>query len=602
MMCIYLYFRRLRTIGLLPFFLFCWCWTSFAQKQIACFTPEQLDEIYKSNFLDINLLMDKERWNLTQSQEDALFEKDGESFEYGLITWKNPLSFDTSVVFRFYHKTDFPNIIELKVNENCFNSIQAAVNKKYKGTHILRTETQYKRTIYGKHEQEEFSIVFSEALDGSAYWILYCPAEIDSIISEIKEEKERLRAEYEAKKKTIEDALFSSDSLKILGKLDLALSILEPLQDSFEEYNELIYIKIERLKADIKTQNINRLIEEGETLYGLQKWEDAEKKFNELMELDPGNTTAIKYLELIAKKYEIIETRDKIIYDYQKTNSESYTSFLNRLEKWFNQVVTDNAKGKYNISLTIHFDTLGVNQSAYALKDSRSNVQKNAAADMDSSFTQLLDSLFQGNILTPSSMEGILVNAKKEGNYYLEWNICRKRLIMKDIDTKIKPQSKFIDKDMAVVRHVTGNYPVCVGVYLFSVKNKTINGNSYADIKLDKFRTVGPEAMAYSLLCPGAGTLAATRGDKGWGTTIGFTLLGVASIVCHNEFAIKKDIPNANYITIGLGVAAGIVHVTDMFIALYKGCQNLKKSKMVREALKNGSIEILQENIVIPQN
>ena len=337
------------------------CYNGVAQKQIGCFSVEQLEEIYSSNSLDVNLLLAKERWNLTNSQENAVFEKDGESMEYGVITWKNPLSFDTAVIFHFYYKPDYPNIIEMNVSENCYVSLQAAMGKKYKHAPVSLTEGQYKQTIYGKQEQTEYLVVFSEALDRSAYWVLYCPTKIDKIFSERKAERQRLKAEQEAKRRRIEDALFSADSLRGLGKPEQALVFVERLPKDFEEYNEVITFKIEIIKKEIKTKKIKQSTEEGELLYEQQKWEQAEKKFNEVLELDKDNQAATHYLELIEKKYDVIDSVKKgVVYDYQKFNPNAYASVLTRLEKGFNDISSASPDKQLNASV-VYRSTIRLN-------------------------------------------------------------------------------------------------------------------------------------------------------------------------------------------------------------------------------------------------
>ena len=50
--------------------------------------------------------------------------------------------------------------------------------------------------------------------------------------------------------------------------------------------------------------NVDDLLEEGMTFYGLGKFEEAAKKWNKVLELDPANAQALEYLDIVREDLE----------------------------------------------------------------------------------------------------------------------------------------------------------------------------------------------------------------------------------------------------------------------------------------------------------
>ena len=148
-------------------------------------------------------------------------------------------------------------------------------------------------------------------------------------------------------------------------------------------------------------------------------------------------------------------------------------------------------------------------------------------------------------------------------------------------------------------------------------KNKKINNHIYKDISLTDYKIAGgPSNALYSLIIPGLGTKKVTYGKKGSKRMKNFFIwAAVATSVKLISNSFYTDYLNAtsqedmdqnyknattyNYIYVGSLSICGTICITDFFSALSKGTKNKKKSKRLRDELKNGPVTISNNKIKI---
>jgi hypothetical protein len=94
--------------------------------------------------------------------------------------------------------------------------------------------------------------------------------------------------------------------------------------------------------------------------------------------------------------------------------------------------------------------------------------------------------------------------------------------------------------------------------------------------------------------------MAATQGRKGWGifsSVVVFAGIGTAGILVstHLEKKGKINSQDATYIRYGAYgsfAVAGVIHFSDIFVALKRGLNNLEKSRALKAKLKENSVNI----------
>ena len=150
--------------------------------------------------------------------------------------------------------------------------------------------------------------------------------------------------------------------------------------------------------------------------------------------------------------------------------------------------------------------------------------------------------------------------------------------------------------------------------YIFKIKDKEVNGKSFSDINLVNFRTVGPNAALLSMLMPGMGALKVTYGQKGWGRftcflissglAIGSKLYSDAQYKSYlnatNQTDIDKLYKNANIshkVALISGAVSASIYLHDIIWVLSKGAKNKKSSKILRNKLKQGPVNVQNQKI-----
>ncbi|MEN9997033.1 MAG: hypothetical protein RI922_23 [Bacteroidota bacterium] len=149
---------------------------------------------------------------------------------------------------------------------------------------------------------------------------------LDGVLAKIAEQ-EALGAEAAAKKQKFDQAMADAD----------ALFKTEKWEDAKAKYNEAIALdataalpkeKVKACEAKLlelskdkeKTEKINALLTEANSLFGAEKWNDSKVKYNEVLALDATNAEAKKQLEAIAKKQQEIAA--------QEANNEKFNKLV----------------------------------------------------------------------------------------------------------------------------------------------------------------------------------------------------------------------------------------------------------------------------------
>lgn len=157
---------------------------------------------------------------------------------------------------------------------------------------------------------------------------------------------------------------------------------------------------------------------------------------------------------------------------------------------------------------------------------------------------------------------------------------------------------------MTVIERFIDNQVFRYGKFTFEIYE---NENIIFDIKLLKYKVLGPEAIFYSVITPGIGTIKVTYGEKGWGRFTCFMLSsglaigsGVYSKMQYENYLSANRISEINRFyrlsnlshkiaLITCSISASI-YLYDLIWVFNNGLKNLNMSKVIVKKSSNKSI------------
>ncbi|MDR1627842.1 MAG: tetratricopeptide repeat protein [Oscillospiraceae bacterium] len=581
-----------------------------------CLTKDKIVELYQSS-MEAVTYMSKNNWTREElySERNQEFIYQGKTLLFCKMKWKSLMNLKEiffTLYYYSYEQDTISNIIELTTEEiNCYNAIFNQVIEEIKNSPSSFSEEKDENLHSKIYDiRGKYTIIFIETLKGTpSYTVRICnQPQLERIIANIENEHK----EKQKKLDYVDDAFERYENLVESGNYDEALRTVDSLWDVIPEYNPKIITKREEIMALRKERKIKHKLNEGNNYYRNNQFEKAKECYEEVLNLTlQKHPEANRMLDSISRKMAIINSRDTIIYRYRDLRQAAFSSLTETISQNINNFIDNTEKGEFKLTLLVDFDTQQQNASSIDI------IADDEAFDKKEPFyytyiDRLL--LLDLSTLSPPLMENIAINAADTLIVPLLWNSKQITVTRKFK----KPPTIGAKKGFGEYREIiqsnfnTNQQYAASGRYTFVVKTKrvfnvndrTVTAN-YMDISLKKFRTVGPEAMLYSMICPGAGNLAATQGKKGWGsffTTLIFAGLGSAAILQTQKHYIPIDAKYDKYMKYGAYASfgiAGIIWTVDIFKALSRGCKNLKLSKQLRRELKMGEQSIVREPVVI---
>jgi tetratricopeptide (TPR) repeat protein len=427
-----------------------------------------------------------------------------------------------------------------------------------------------------------------------------CATVATMVLSSINEEY------ADAVLKRCENLVKSGDYQKALDTMNSVWNIIIP-----EDKNKIIRKKKDEIDALIKEQKIQDEFNKCNNYYRNNQFEEAKECYEQ--QVRNKHPEAKKMLDSTIHKMiilNIMNSRDTTIHTYRKLQPAAFSSLTETISQNINKFINSTKKGEFKLTLLINFDIQQKDTSSVNIIADEEAFKKEP---FYYDFITRLRLLYLPT-LSPPLIENIPVNATDKFIVPLRWNseqitVVRKFEKPPTIEGK-KDFGRF--QDIILSKFNTNRQYAATGRYTFVVKTKYVfDANfenipaKYTDISLKKFYTVGPEAMLYSMICPGAGNLVATQGKKGWGslfTTLIFAGLGSAAILQTKTHYLPIDAKYDKYMQYGAYTSfgiAGIIWTVDIFKALSRGCKNLKSSKELRQELRKREQSIVREPIVI---
>jgi tetratricopeptide (TPR) repeat protein len=390
--------------------------------------------------------------------------------------------------------------------------------------------------------------------------------------------------------------LNKGDSLYRVNQFDDALLVFKEggncsTAKTFEE-------RIKKTEKTILDNKIQSIRVQAETSFAEKHYALAKEQYESILKLNNSDTDAKNKIGQLEELINILSKRSTTTLTYENSNKAEFIDFRNGLIKNINQRISENQDGFLKFNYTISFDTLGKNLSA----------PESISTSM-SDYPAYLSSIAENGTLKPYSEKGYFINTRATMNVEIDWKTSLATYTSKYAQIATDERSGQKRNEITDFIHRQSHQ---YGKFQFEIKDKNLNGRSYSDIKLIDHRTVGPEAALLSMLMPGMGTLKATYGNKGWKRLTYFLISSSiavgAELYSRNQYQQYLNATNLKDIDsyynlanrshqvslICGGISAGI-YITDVVWVFARGCQNLKKSKVLKNQLKQGPVEVINQ-------
>jgi hypothetical protein len=564
-----------------------------AQENLDCISKRILMDVQRFSLDQVRSIMNNEGWvfdDAKSKQSFNYFDVDLD-INYSVVSWKKHLNYhDDKIVF--YYSPNRENILIYQTNLLCFNRLEKNFADMSKSTKSENDEliTQYKedsitidfRQFTNDYANDQYSIVIFNSLD------------LEEEIKYLNEQAEKLKKAEEEKKIKYTKSLNQGDSLLAIKEFENAK--IQYLLAQGIENNAQLKLKIDLCNNEI-CKELNAF---GDSLLISKRYNEAQSKFEEVIEIDNINVHASEKIKEIENIKSLLKRRSIEIFSYKNTNQSDLLNFQSKLIDDLSSRINYSQNGYLNLSYLIAFDTLGINNSLV------SNISSSIKE-----YPSFLSSSPVASTLKPAEQSGVFLAAQENVTLNANWSLYN--VVFKSTSKGIF-SDRFSDQNVASAEKYLKKQQLKYGEYEIEIKEKNVNGNSYSDINLVNYNTVGPEAVFLSMLMPGMGTLKVTYGEKGWGRFAWFLLSSSFALgskffsdrqydnylKATNQSDIDKYYNSANLshkIALISGGLSATIYLTDIISVISKGSKNLKESYSMRNQLKKGPVTIQNQSI-----
>ena len=645
------------------FFIFCINLTN-AQNKSNCLSKINLLKMQSSSLGEIRNFLNGEGWTLENVKSDQAFQYFDVTLNYNIISWQKS-AYPGNEHLILYNNPEKPNIIIYQANSTCFNELLNQFPPKQGKTTVESNKllTVYKenaitiefREYNNANSDHHYSVLIFKTADLFRE-LQTLKANEEKIIKDEQEKKENIKKEeiekeeIENEKKSkynnnisdgnklfelgqFEEAKFKylaakeikfnenitakislcdnaicdkiiakGDSVYSKSEFESALKIYNQAK-SFNSTSYVLQEKISSTKARILEKKVEVIKKTAINYFNNKKFEKAIDSYNSILQIDNANVYATQKIKEIHEIKNILTKRKTNIFSYKETNSLDFSLFKTDLLYDINSKINNSSNGYIDLNYKISFDTLGQNHSSIIKINSSIN-----------NYDAFLTSISK-KTLKPSIEGGYFLATNENIKFDLKWE-SKKTTFKYSSKKGIFQSHNNINLNVGNIENYINAQNFNYGKYIFEIKNKVSNGNSFDDIKLIKYKMAGPGSALYSILMPGMGTLKVTYGTKGWGRFTFFLLTSCLAItsklysdeqyINHEKAApgTEKEKYYENY-TLGYnsalisGSIAATFYLYDILWVFSKGIKNLKESKSLRQQLQKGPIKIENQSITI---
>jgi len=568
----------------------------------SCFTLDKVKKIYASTFLEINSMLYQENWEITVNANQTHFVFGNDSVLCDNFSqWKYDLSAEKRVL-SLYRTKGIDPILLLQTSKNCYETLESSLSKNNQ-----KIEEDAVRRLKIIRVKKGMDFIFSSPNNPQSYLIIVCNyTQLDSLIKAQIAEKNNYEMVLYEQRKFIQTTIEQADSLKNVNHYAAAILVLkQALNQPFLERDELIGeipgIKnlIDTMEKEWEIKKFNAYCQLADSAFAKENYALAKENWLQAKQINRNAPEISQRLEEIAKIESMLITRKDSVFNYKFYNKSTCENIQSSIFRKIKGFFLNLDAGNFNFNFTLSTDTLKQNLSSHEINSFllSSGTKPFSFIDYREPWSLFLDSLIQSPSILPVKINNLYVNTSTVFQYHSSWKTELTKVISGVKKIRIVPKNIPAEDTRIIKEYFKNDWTLPNGEYTIERKNILFQDSSFSTLTLKKYYVVGPEAIAYSMLLPGAGSLAATQGRKGWAalsTFIGFTGLAIAEIVWANTLKpgpIKNAIKYVSYGTFGI---SGVIYICDMFIALKHGMDNLKKSRALKEKLNENYI-YLQE-------
>jgi tetratricopeptide (TPR) repeat protein len=538
----------------------CMANTLAAQTPAHCLTQGQLQEIQERNVDDTRMFLSHIGWYFQGQTSDHGWVHNAEVLSYHQSVWTN--SAGPGGRLEVFHYPGKPHVVVYHTDETCSDKIQGQIGTQtgtepQPGGQTLRLGGQTLR-LGGLHWR-----FAPDVYTGYTRQIeVLNKAALNQDAAAIQEREAAERAAAAAEEKAYRDKVREGDRAKASGYYTKAIvhyreaialrddgTLWEPIRycermnclyrevradsayragnytlalDLYREAigcsagKENIQTKMRLMERMIREQQLAAKKKEADRWYEEKRYAAALKVYNEMLQIDPGNSHARQRAQEMRLMLDFLQRRSTTVFRYGKMQQRAWsdwkTGLLNQLESRSSQ----SESGSCEARLYVRFDTSG-----------RSIGNTQVTRCTDQTLRTYLDAYSRSATLLPAKDNGYFVGAEDELRLRMDWKTSPCMIsINGNRDFSVVPPSAH----SRLMSDFLRNRKAGPGNYQFRAKEKTLNGLAYTDISLHAFdNRKTAEGMWRTLLLPGAGARWLSYGTKGKRSSKRFLFLsGVA--------------------------------------------------------------------------
>jgi len=598
------FFRNLLII--FPVFL----WLSISihgQTTANCFNLERIKRLYNSTFIEINSILFRESWEIVSNSTYAPFVFENDTLKYDRFSkWNYDLSVN-KIWLSLYRKQGLQPVLVLQVSKNCYEAIEAELKLNNPIAAQVVEDVTLRLRIF--QIQEGVDLVLPSTKSKS-YLITICNYDqVESLMIAQKAEKEAGTDLLQEQILFIETTLEQADSLKNLGNYAAALLLLEQaMTQPFIEREELtteaqeVKNKKDFLIKDFELKKYDSHLRTADSAFAKENYPMAKEYLLKAQQIDSDSQIVLQKLYEIGKIESMSVIREDSTFNYLFYNKSTCNDIQNTVFKKLRNCFLGIDAGVIRFTYKLHTDMKGKNVSVYQISifSLHPAAKSTFPIDTEERWALFLDTLIHSPI-PAVKIDYLYVNAVTKFEHHASWKTSLFKAHHKGKKITLSQRHIAVAEEQAIKGFFMNNPSFPKGEYKVEKKEILYQDSMYRSLAIKKFYTVGAEAMAYSMLFPGVGSLAATQGKKGWGffsSAIVFGGLGVAGIIAADKVVknpkTAKALRYASYASFGV---TGAIYISDIFVALKRGMDNMKRARALKEKLKDDAIYIQE----IPQ-
>jgi len=393
----------------------------------------------------------------------------------------------------------------------------------------------------------------------------------------------------------------SAEAALLINDFDAALDHLkQALKYSNNSY--LIENKIKEVTENKLDHNLASIEKTGDSLFQLSNYEKAILTFEKYLLLKPNSPRIADKLKKCYEIKNILFARREKVFDYRKTNEKDFFSLRNKLSDDLKEIVIQKEKGLVKYDFHIKYDTFGINNSFLSMRESSIHGLEKKIVK----YTQ------DKSLLPPTKIGNYFIASTDKISFDLNW-LTYTNTFKSNHKGVVSLNKKLSTSNLNEIDSYLSKNSDKKGKFIFKIKEKEINGNTFTDISLISYKVARPRSAIYSLIMPGMGTLKVSYGEKGWGRLTCFLLSSAVSvgaklysdqnyerylrstnIIDQDQFYEQANIANKVFL-VSAGLSATI-YTYDFFWVISRGIKNLRSSRTIRKTLRHSPIPIQNQD------